>query len=277
MNDTADVDIAAATTAAKQQIDAQRAQEADQRANDQSIMMIKAQNAADNARIAEDERKRKSADKDLIAKQKAASDEATRKAKAEANIRANAEAAKNKQEARDALAEAKKLQAAKDAEKSIRDAEEAKLAWNAKTTSAQRIAARNKLDAMNRAGNGKPITPDTIRDSIRAATSKPHATLSSTTTGLFGGISESILRQPAAKESKKYYKIETQAMSKAVKSHMQYPVTGTKTTPRLKGTQVAVSPGYVDALLGRGTETIRTHDKKSGGLFGGLNDFVKRI
>ena len=291
MNGTADTDIAKAAEATKKQIESQQERESEQRELDKRVAAIKAQNAADDARIAEAEKRRKKADAEQAAKEA----EAARKEKAEARIRASAEAVRNKQEAQESLAAMRKDAAAKQAAEKSREREEETLR-SAKATSAQRIAARNRIDAMNRAENKriesanagligtnnyrkpdmKKITPSTIKASITSAASKTPAALSSATTSMFGGFAESMIRQPTDKGFQKFYKQESQSMSKAVKGHAKNPLTGGKVTPVLKGTQVAPAPGYIDALLGRGG-TVRTHTKKQGGVFSGLDNFVRRI
>lgn len=308
MNDTADTDIAKAAEAAKQQMDNQRIQDAERRENEQRVSAIRAQNVADQRRIDEDNKRKRDADKALIAKEKADAAESARKAKAEEKIRSNAEAVRNRQEAQESLAAMKRDAAAKAATEKARSIEEAKLARDAKTTSAQRIAARAKIDEMNRAENKrieeanerirpsgkhvrtpgmKQITPDTIKESIRSVVNNVPSKLSSTTTNRFGGVAESMIRQPAEKSLHKYYKEETAQLSKAIKPHAKKPITGGKVTPLLKRTQVTVAPNYIDNLLGRGMGGIMgsisvqsTQQKKrkgGGGMFGGLDDFVRRI
>ena len=285
------VDIAAAAEATKRAIEDKAERETQARDEKQRIDAIKKQNAEDDARIAAEEKRRRDADKGRAEKEA----EAQRKEKAEAKIRANAEAVRNKQEAQESLAAMKRDAATRQASEKARVAEE-EILRSTKTTSAQRIAARNRIDAMTRAENKriedanaritqpnkfrapdmKKITPGTIRASISSAAGRAPAKISNITTGMFGGIADTMIQQPSNKGFTKFYKQESQAMSKAVKGHAKMPVTGGKVTPVLKGTQVAVAPGYIDALLGRGG-AVRTHTKKSGGVFSGLDNFVRRI
>ena len=290
MKDTADVDIGIAAAASKKQMEERQDREAEEKETKARIDAIKKQNAADDARIAEERKRKDKADADLAAREA----ETARKEKAEARIKANAEAVRNKQEAQESLAAMKKDAAAKQAAEKARERED-EILRSTKTTSAQRIAARNRVDAMTRAENKriedanarvtrqpgmKQITPDTIKASIKSAAGKAPAKLSSVTTTMFGGFAESFIKpQPAGKSTAKYFKQEQQLMSKAVKPHATNPIFGGsgKATPKLKGTQVAVAPNYIDSLLGRSTDRVRTHPKKGGGMFSGLDNFMKRI
>jgi membrane protein involved in colicin uptake len=279
VNDTADTDIAKAAEAVKQQMDNQRIQDAEFRENEQRVSAIRAQNAADQRRIDEDNKRKRDADKALIAKEKADAAESARKAKAEEKIRSAAESTKARQEAQDRATAERKEAAALKASADARAKEDAILR-SRDSTSSQRIAARDRIDAMSRTPSPsgmKKITPDTIRASIQSAASKTPAKLSSTTTNIFGSFSDSLIK-PATGKSQ--YKQESRLLSRAITPHAKMPVTGGKVTPILHGTQISVSPNYIDSLLGRGDERIRTHQKKgsnSGGLLGSLDNFVKRI
>jgi hypothetical protein len=289
VKDTAEVDIGIAAAASKKQIEERQDREAEEKETKARVDAIKKQNAADDARIAEEKKRKDKADAELAAREA----EATRKEKAEARIKANAEAVRNKQEAQESLAAMKKDAAAKQASEKARERED-EILRSTKTTSAQRIAARNRIDAMTRQESRriedanaritrqpgmKQITPDTIKASIKSAAGKAPAKLSNVTTSMFGGVSESLIGQPSSKSSAKFFKQETQLMSKAVKPHATNPIFGGsgKATPKLKGTQVAVAPNYIDSLLGRSTDRVRTHPKKGGGMFSGLDNFIKRI
>jgi hypothetical protein len=293
VNDTADIDIASAASAAKKQIEERAERESEQRKMDERVDAIKAQNKAEEARAAEEKKRKEKADADLDAKEA----EATRKAKAEERIRANAEAVKNRQEAQESLAAMKRDAAAKQAANKAREREE-EILRSQKATSAQRIAARNRIDEMNRKENKrieeanakltgqqpsyrkpdmKKITPGTIKEAIGSAAGRAPANLSTFTTNVFGGVSESLIKQPTGKGAQKMFKQESQLLSRAIKPHAKTPITGGRVTPVLKGSQVTVAPNYVDSLLGRGQDRVRTHPKKGGSLLGSLDNFVKRI
>ena len=157
---------------------------------------------------------------------------------AEAKIAAGAEERKAIQERRDDLEKAKefdKITAKNAALAAAKEKEQAAL--NAAKTGQERIRIRQQMEAGRAAENERitlanrgltaptgrqPITPGSIKDSIRKAVAKTPATADRMVTGIFGNTAENFVNpqppkvSPTQKSQYKVYRNETKLMSKVV-------------------------------------------------------------
>lgn len=170
------------------------------------------------------------------------------------------------------------------------NAEEQSRLLNAKTAN-ERIKIRNQIDSRQRAEREKirypedpltrgMITPGTIKDAIKRKSMGITPAIGNAATGGTSALM-GILGTPM-KNPTKFYQGETKQLSKTIKPHAKMPVTGGKVqTPVMHGTQIGVNPNFMDSLLGRAPLQTQTAKKQkaqqNSGIFGGLNNFIKKI
>jgi hypothetical protein len=171
-----------------------------------------------------------------------------------------------------------------------RDTEEQERLSNAKSAN-ERIKIRNQIDDRKRAELSKTkypedpltrgmITPGNLKEAIKRKSMSITPAIGNAAIGGTNALM-GILGTPM-KNPNKFYKEETKQLSKAIKPHSKMPVTGGKVqTPVMHGTQIGVNPNFMDSLLGRAPLQTQTAKKQKArgetGIFGGLNNFIKKI
>lgn len=224
--------------------------------------------------------------------------EAAGKIEREQKIADAARRARERQEDAEATKQLKAMTAKNEA--AIREREREQAALNSAKTSSERIRLRQQIEEKRRvesqqkeAENARrqypsgmrPITPGTIKDSIKKAVSKAPALADRVITRggetIIGALGTNQVRNP-----NKIYKEETRLLSKALKPHAKKPITGGP-VPYVQSGGIAINPNFMDALVGRAplqTQTARTTGgakKKNvvavGGVLSRLDAFARGL
>jgi hypothetical protein len=270
-------DIARIADAAARQLQQKQADDAARQAQEQKYNELKAQQDLDKRRYEQklrDEKQTKAEqEKEDARKLQATVDKQRRHEQFEAD-RVNAKIEREKA--------SQKAAQVKEAENQAQLAPYQDILKSKKSTLNQRLEARRNLEATQKklgvVQQRQKITPATIKESIQKSVSKAPATIDRTFTGIFGNAIN-VTTRPTPQYNPKWYRKETQQMSSAVKLHAKMPVTGGKVTaaPQMQREAISVNQNYMDMLVG--TQPVQKGKKQQsgGGIFGNLNNFIKRI
>lgn len=243
-------------------------------------------------------------------KEEEARKERERKIQAEKNIAANAAKVRERQEGTSA-AEFRAITAKNDAR--IKQEQKDIDALNNAKTGSERIKIRQRIEARREAENERIaranapkqqaqmhqitgaggivhnvrmhnkglITPGTVAEAIKGSVKKAVRKAPAAADRVVTGTSERFMNVVTAptRASPKTYARETKQLSRAVKGHAQYPVSGGRmSVPIVKSNAIFPNPDFTDAILGRTplkSQTSKTKKAQSG--LDRLNQFARGL